>query len=141
MAVLARSKKDLEELLDKKEEADKGLNVNQDKTKNMKEDRHCSGCRNTITRILENFKCLGTLINNRNNRESEIEHKIQQGYVAYFKYERHLQNKKINEYTKVWIYKVTVRTVVTYAVETINIKTSRRKINRVQKTRNDARKK
>ena len=73
------------------------------------------------TRLLEKvnqFKYLGSILNERNELIIEIKERISAGNRAYFSSQKILKNKNITRETKKTLYKTIIRPAVTYASET-----------------------
>lgn len=66
-----------------------------------------------------NFKYLGTIVDDKNEKSVEINQRIQAGHKAYFKYKMYMKSKRISKNTKMKIYKAAIRPVATYAAETM----------------------
>jgi hypothetical protein len=71
--------------------------------------------------IVNNFKYLGTTINNENRILKEIQTRITMGNRCCFKLNSMLKNKLLSLTTKSSIYNSVIRPVVTYGGETWNI--------------------
>ena len=66
------------------------------------------------------------MINNRNDRNRETEHRIQAGNLAYYKYKSITKRKEIRRKTKMRVYTVGIRSVVTYGAKTMEEEKLRR---------------
>lgn len=128
VVIIARTKRGMTEILRIiKEEASKiGLNINENKTKYMRCSRRDDNnseitIDNCVFEQVENFNYLGVMINNRNERRSEIKQKIQAGNRAYHANKNILRDKQIKKKTKIKLYKSLIRPVLTYAAEVICI--------------------
>lgn len=128
IALIARDRKSLEEAMEmiNKKAKERGLEINQEKSKYMKITRKEEKVRNRVIKVgeynmeeVESFKYLGTIINRKNNRSGEIDQKIQSGYKAYYGHKMIMNNKKISKKTKLRLYRTVIRPVVTYAAENI----------------------
>ena len=126
LAIIARDSRSLKEtLLRVKTEATKrGLEINQEKTKYMEIERRKRNDNIKEVEIgnfrfekVENFKYLGSIINNKNERSIELKQRIQAGHKAYHKYKTFMKHNRISKNTKLRIYKTAIRPVVTYGAE------------------------
>ena len=59
------------------------------------------------------------MVNNRNDRSRETEHRIQSGNRAYYKYKGIMKSKEISRKTRMIVYRVAIRSLVTYEGETM----------------------
>lgn len=130
LAVIARSRKSLEDVVQKieKEAGKRGLIINQEKTKYMEISRDRTQNEHKKVNIgsfqfeaVENFKYLGVMINNKNQRKQEIDQRIQAGHRAYYKYKTIMKDKSISRDTKRRVYKAAIRPVVIYGMEAMTL--------------------
>jgi hypothetical protein len=73
---------------------------------------------NTYLEPVEQFKYLGSMINNDNSIEEEIKERTALGNKAYFANQKFLKSKLVTKRSKLKIYKTVIRPVVIYASET-----------------------
>ena len=125
IALLAKSNKDISKSFIELEDASlqAGLEVNNQKTKYMTiEIEITTGedikIRNQTFEKVNQFKYLGSLLNERNELIIEIKERISAGNRAYFSSQKILKNKNITRETKKTLYKTVIRPAVTYASET-----------------------
>jgi hypothetical protein len=64
------------------------------------------------------FKYLGSVVNNNNSIEDKIKERIAAGNKAYYVNKSFFQSKLISKAAKLKFYKAVIRTVVTYSSET-----------------------
>jgi len=67
---------------------------------------------------VENFNYLGSILNADNKMNIEIAERIAKGNKAYYANAKLIKSKFLNKNTKMKIYKMTIRPVVTYSAET-----------------------
>jgi len=126
VALLARSPKALKEIFHKlqNEATLVGLNINEDKTKYIQIKR--TGTKD-ITHLkiknfdfenVENFNYLGSILNADNKMNIEIDERIVKGSKAYYANANLIKSKFLKRNTKMKIYKMIIRPVVTYSPET-----------------------
>lgn len=127
VVIIARTiigvKKILREIIKAAEEL--GLKVNVSKTKYMKYQR--AGTDNAteieiddcIFQKVESFNYLGVRLASNNDGTEEVKARVQAGYRAYFTNKDILRDRQIRKETKIKIYRTLIRTVVTYAAETM----------------------
>lgn len=124
IVLIARNRRSLERglLLLEKEARERGLEINQDKTKYMTSTRRSTN--NTNIKIgqysfkqVESFKYLGVTINGKNERSVEVTERIKAGDRAYWRYRQLLKDKQLSTKTKLRVYRTAIRPVVTYAAE------------------------
>ena len=125
IALLAKSTKDISKSYIELEDASlqAGLEVNNQKTKYMtleREERTGEDIkiRNQTFEKVNQFKYLGSILNERNELMIEIKERISAGNRAYFSSQNILKNKNITRETKKTLYKTVIRPAVTYASET-----------------------
>ena len=63
---------------------------------------------------VENFNCLGSILNADNKMNIEIAEKIAKGNKAYYTNSKIIKSKLLKKNTKMKIYKTMIRPVVTY---------------------------
>jgi len=101
-----------------------GLKVNGEKTKIMKLTRNriihseTLMINNHVFEIMDEFKYLGSTVNNSNNINNEIRYQIMLGNKYYFSLRNLLKSKNISRVAKCKLYKTVIRPVVTYGAET-----------------------
>jgi len=66
---------------------------------------------------VENFNCLGSILNADNKINIEVAEKIATGKKAYYANSKLIKSKLLKENTKMKIYKTLIRPVVTYSSE------------------------
>ena len=140
---MARDRNSLKETttLIKKEANKRDIYINEYKTKYMTVERGRKQVKvremqigNYKFETADIFKYLGVMINNRNDRGRETEHRIQACNRTFYKYKSVRKSKEINRKTKMKVYKVATRPAVTYGVETmILIKDEGEKLRRFEK--------
>lgn len=128
VAIVARTRKELEETFTIIEEGakEKGLTMNENKTKYM----HCSRRKKVMytgLRIMhynfeevQMYKYLGITIHRRDERINNKE-RIQTGYRAFYANKQLLRDKNLSKNTKLRVYKTIIRPIVTYAAEMANL--------------------
>ena len=130
LVIIARNTKSMQDTLNKTvTSAEKrGLHINIDKSKYMVINRkgnqrkaHNINIGGHNFEVVDSFKYLGVIINNKNMRSMEISQRIHAGHRAYYKYRHIMQHKRISRSTKMRVYKTAIRPTVTYAAETMNI--------------------
>ena len=94
-----------------KEANKRGLYVNEHKTKYMtvERERKLASVKENKFKTVNDFKYLGVMINNRNDRRREKEHRIQAGNWVYYKYKSIMKSKEINRKTTMKVYKVGIQ--------------------------------
>jgi hypothetical protein len=111
----------------KNEEIESGLVVTMAKTKYMQ----CSRNTSTETHIniedmqfekTKAFKYLGSIINEDNSIEQEVQERIAAGNRAYFANKMMFTSKQMSRKVKLKLYRTVIRPVVTYACETWTLK-------------------
>jgi hypothetical protein len=125
ISIIARSRDALVETFNTlRRDAKKfGLIINQGKTKYMR------NARKEIKRqdiVIDNmtfehassFKYLGSIVNETNKTEEEIQSRIAAGNRAYHANKKLLTNKLLSRNSKMSVYKTIIRPVVTYGSET-----------------------
>ncbi|CAG9839575.1 unnamed protein product [Diabrotica balteata] len=101
----------------------RGLKINEAKTKYMTVKRITDNENNitidnyTIKRV-DAFTYLGTEINQKNSVSNEINASISSGNRTYYANKRLITSKLLDKRTKMTIYKILIRPVVTYGCET-----------------------
>ena len=78
----------------------------------------------------DNFKHLDVTTNNKNDRTRETDHKIQAGNRACCKCSSIMKSKEISRETKMRVYRVAIRPVVTYRTETMIVTNEEEKLRR-----------
>ncbi|KAJ3667210.1 hypothetical protein Zmor_002610 [Zophobas morio] len=130
LALIARDKESLSKLLAviTNEASKRGLDINVEKTKYLSTSKRQEGrdkkeivIGNFKFEIVENFRYLGSIIDNEGKRQVEITQRIQSGHRAYFKYSSIMKSSRISKDTKLRVYKAAIRSVVTYAAETMSL--------------------
>jgi hypothetical protein len=126
VALLARSPKTFKEIFHKlqNEATLVGLNINEDKTKYMQIKR--TGTKdmthlkfdNFAFEHVENFNCLGSILNADNKMNIEIAERIAKGNKAYYDNAKLIKSKFVKRNTKMKIYKMMIRPIVTCSSET-----------------------
>jgi hypothetical protein len=118
--IVARTQKKLTEVyLDLEEETSKlGMEIHENKIKYMitstYEHRRNAGdlqIRNKTFEAVQSFQYLGNIIGNTNNNNKCIKERIMMGYKAYY------ANRQLVNSSKLQIYRMLVRPVVTYGSE------------------------
>lgn len=137
LVILARSKTELKEVIQRLEEQaqKRGLYINETKTKYMEwtdeEFQKDSFFKLNTNRgktykfeEVEQFTYLGTLFARKPNIRGEIEARIMSGNRGIATMQRILRNKNISRQTKLRLYKTVIRPIVTYASETWTLNTA-----------------
>jgi hypothetical protein len=127
VALLARSLKALTEIFHKlQEEASLvRLSINEDKTKYMqikrigiKDITHLKIV-NCAFENVKNFNYLGSVLNADNKMNTEIAERIAKGNKAYYANAKLIKSKFLKKSTKMKIYKMMIRPVLTYSSENL----------------------
>jgi hypothetical protein len=126
IVVLSQSKVHMIETFNKIEtEAKKFvLKVNNKKTKIMQLTRNriihpeTLMINNHVFEIVDEFKYLGSTVNNSNNISNEIQYRIMLGNKCYFSLIILLKSKNISTVAKCKLYKTVIQPIVTYGAET-----------------------
>ena len=108
-----------------------GLKINEEKTKYLKcskkddnkEDLNCANS-NLIIEQVNQYKYLGSTINNTNSIEEEIKARIALGTKAYYANQKFFKSKLVTKHSKLKLYRSVARPIVTYASETWVLKDS-----------------
>jgi hypothetical protein len=108
-----------------------GLKINEKKTKylkcskkdNNKEDLNFPNS-NLIIEQVNQYKSLGSTINDTNSIEEEIKVRIALGTKAYYANLKFFKSKLVTKYSKLKLYRSVIRPIVTYASETWVLKDS-----------------
>jgi len=73
---------------------------------------------NYMFKRVDNFKCLGTMVNKMNNRSVEVNGRLTMASRAYYGLQNHMKSRIISRNIKTLLYKTLIRPVLTYEVET-----------------------
>jgi hypothetical protein len=67
---------------------------------------------------VQQYKYLGSIINDSNSIEEEIKERIALGIKAYYANQKFFKSKLFTKYSKLKLYRTVIRPIVTYASET-----------------------
>jgi hypothetical protein len=102
-----------------------GLEVSADKTKYMVMSRDQNAGRihsvrndNSTFERLEEFKCLGTTLKNKNSIAEEIKSRLRSGNACYYSVQNLLSSRLLYKHLKIKIYRTLILSVVLYGCET-----------------------
>jgi hypothetical protein len=100
-----------------------GLIINEKKTKYLKctkkDTRHENlNINNLHIEHVQQYKYLGSIINDSNSIEEEIKERIALGIKAYYANQKFFQSRLVTKYSKLKLYRTIIRPIVTYASET-----------------------
>ena len=100
-----------------------GLVVNQEKTVYMHRGKGTAlqqdlALGNYIFKRVDNFKYLGTMVNEKNNRSVEVNARLTMANRAYYGLQNHMKSRIISRNIKTPLYKTLIRPVLTYGAET-----------------------
>ena len=100
-----------------------GLVINQEKTVYMHSGKDTALWQdlakgNYIFKRVENFKYLGTIFNEKNNRSVEVNVRLTMANRAYHGLLNHMKSRIISRNIKTLLYKTLIRPVLTYGAET-----------------------
>jgi len=73
---------------------------------------------NCILKRVDNFKYLGTMVNEKNNRSVEVNARLTMANRAYHGLQNHMKSRIISRSIKTLLYKTLIRPVLTYGAET-----------------------
>ena len=73
---------------------------------------------NYIFQRVDNFKYLGTMVNEMNNRSVEVNARLTMTNRAYYGLQKHMKSRIISRNTKTLLYTTLIRSVLTYGAET-----------------------
>ena len=100
-----------------------GLIINDKKTKYLKCTKKYIRTENLNTNNLhieqvQQYKYLGSIINDSNSIEEEIKERIPLGIKAYHANQKFFKSRLVTKYSKLKLYRTVIRPIVTYASET-----------------------
>jgi hypothetical protein len=100
-----------------------GLIINEKKTKYLKGTKKDTRTENLNTNNLhteqvQQYKYLGSIINESNSIEEEIKERITLGIKAYYANQKFFKSRLITKYSKLKLYRTVRRPIVTCASET-----------------------
>ena len=100
-----------------------GLVINQEKTVYMHSGKDTAlqqdlAIGNYIFKRVDNFKYLGTMVNEKNNRSVEVNARLTMANRAYYGLQNHMKSRIISRNIKTLLYKTLIRLVLTYGAET-----------------------
>ena len=67
---------------------------------------------------VQQYKYLGSIINDKNSIEEEIKERIALGIKAYYANEKFLKSRLVTKYSKLKLYRTVIRPILTYVSET-----------------------
>jgi hypothetical protein len=73
---------------------------------------------NYIFKRVDNFKYLGTMVDQMNNRSVEVNAQLIMANRAYYGLQNHMKSRIISRNTKILLYKTLIRPVLTHGAET-----------------------
>ena len=100
-----------------------GLIINGKKTKYLKCTKKDTRTKNLNINSLhieqvQQYKYLGSIINDSNTIEEEIKERIALGIKAYYATQRFFKSRVVTKFLKLKLYRTVIRPIVTYASET-----------------------
>ena len=103
-----------------------GLEINQSKTKILKVSRNESvlgdiRCGDMVLEAVESFKYLGSTVTSQNRVEEEVKIRIASGARSSWALSKTLKSPILSRKTKLQIYTVIIRPIVTYGMETMRL--------------------
>ena len=96
-----------------------GLVINQEKTVYMHSGKdkilhQDFAIGNYVIKRVDNFKYLGTMVNEMNNRSVEVKARLTMANRAYYGLQNHMKSRIISRNTKTLLYKTLIRPVLAY---------------------------
>ena len=106
-----------------------GLVINERKTKYLKCTKKDSriedlNINNLYIEQVQQYKYLGSIINDSNSIEEEIKERIALGTKAYYANQKFFKSRLVTKHSKLILYRTVIRPIVTYASETWVLKES-----------------
>jgi hypothetical protein len=100
-----------------------GLVINEKKTKYLKCTKKDNrpeylNINNLHIEQVQQYKYLGSIINDSNSIEEEIKERIALGIKAYYANQKFFKSRLVTKYSKLKLYRTVIRPIVTYASET-----------------------
>jgi len=72
---------------------------------------------NLLIEQVQQYKFLGSIINDSNSIEEEIKERIALGFKAYYANKKFLKSRLVTKYSKLKLYRTVIRPIVTCASE------------------------